>query len=63
MTKTDYPIYAEDDTKFCMRYQGENGDSVIECPKGKRLTMSNFLKQVYNPSIANKNRGKFKKAR
>ena len=36
---------------------------VIEGPKGKRLAISNFLKQVYNPSIANKNRGKFKKAR
>ena len=63
MTKTDYPIYTDDGTKFCMRYQGEDGDPVIEGPKGKRLTMSNFLKQVYNPSIANKNRGKFKKAR
>ena len=63
MTKTDYPIYADDGTKFCMRCQDEDGEPVIEGPKGKRITVANLMKQVYNPTIANKNRGKIKSAR
>ena len=63
MTKTDYPIYADDGTKFCMRCQGEDGELVIEGPKGKRLSLSNFMKQVYNPETANKQRGKSKRER
>lgn len=58
MTKEDYPIYAEDGTKFCMRHQGADGELVIEGPKGKRLTLTSFMSQIYNPSVANNRRGK-----
>jgi hypothetical protein len=60
MTKDCYPIYADDGSKFCMRKQGANGEPVIEGPKGKTVTVTNFMAQLYNPSTANSRRGKIK---
>ena len=63
MTKTDYPIYAEDGSFFCKKVIDEYGEEILEGPKGKRITFRNLSAQVFNPSTANKNRGKVKKAR
>ncbi len=60
MTNTDYPIYADDGTLFCMRHQSENGEVIVQGPKGKRLSVTNLIQQVYNPSLANEQRGKKK---
>ena len=38
MTKTDYPIYAEDGTLFCKKVVDEYGEEILEGPKGKRIT-------------------------
>lgn len=63
MTKTDYPIYAEDGSLFCKKVVDEYGEEILEGPKGKRITFRNLSEQVFNPATANKNRGKIKKAR
>lgn len=48
MTKTDYPIFADDGSKLCMRYEGTNGELIIEGPKGKTISVANFMAQIYN---------------
>lgn len=58
MTKTDYPIFADDGSKFCMRYEGTNGELIIEGPKGKTISVANFMAQIYNPTTAKTRRGK-----
>lgn len=63
MTKTDYPIYTDDGKMFCKKIIGEHGEQILEGPKETRITFANLSEQVYNPSTANKNRGKIKKAR
>lgn len=50
MTKTDYPIYAEDGTLFCKKVVDEYGEEILEGPKGKRITFRNLSVQVFNPT-------------
>lgn len=61
MTDNDYPIYADDGTKFCVRTKDENGELVVEGPKGKKLTVDSFIEQVYNPHTSNARRNKIRK--
>ena len=60
MTNTDYQIYADDGTMFCMRHQSEDGEVIVQGPKGKTLSVTNLIKQIYNPAVANEYRGKKK---
>lgn len=60
MTNTDYPIIADDGTMFCMRHQSEDGEVIVQGPKGKTLSVTNLIQQIYNPSVAKQCRGKRK---
>lgn len=60
MTNEDYPIYAEDGTLFCMRHRREDGEVIVEGPKGKKIKISSLMQQAYDPSVAKTNRGRKK---
>lgn len=61
MAENAYPIYSDDGRMFCKRLQEENGNLIIIGPKGIKMSAENFIKQLYNPETANKNRNKYKK--
>ncbi len=63
MTKTDYPIYTDDGKLFCKKTLGEHGEEILEGPKGLKIAFSDLQKQVFDPSTANKRRGKIQHAR
>lgn len=59
MADNAYPIYSDDGRMFCKRLE-ENGNVMILGPDGKKMSITKFMEQVYNPNIANKNRNKYK---
>lgn len=63
MTKNEYPIYTDDGKLFCKKFVEEHGEFILEGAKGTRISFANLSEQVYNPSKANKKRGKINRGR
>ena len=57
MNVNEYPIYDDHGRLFCIR-RLEGEVVIIEGPKGRRLSLSSFIKQACDSSTACKNRGK-----
>lgn len=57
MSMTDYAIYAEDGSMFCMCHC--DGDKIeLEGKGGKRISLIDLQRYALNPELAQKGRGK-----